>query len=109
MTQFPGPLNEPSLNNGINSFHTNRTGEGVPEKSSGMADGNKYFFNVARDANKIEIKSAVEKLFGVKVAGVNTMNYSGKKKRMRTARYGKRSDWKRAVVTLAEGSKIDLA
>ena len=54
------------------------------------------------------IKAAVEDLFGVNVEKVNTMRYLGKRKRERTAKYGKRSDWKRAVVTLKEGEKIDL-
>jgi large subunit ribosomal protein L23 len=66
-------------------------------------------FTVAPDSNKIEIKRAVEQLFDVKVEKVNTMNYEGKKKRQRTMKYGKRPDWKRAVVTLAEDHKIDLA
>jgi large subunit ribosomal protein L23 len=81
----------------------------VTEKSTGLKDKQrKYFFRVACDANKIEIKRAVETLYGVSVVGVNTMNYDGKKKRMRTTRYGRRSDWKRAVVTLKEGSEISL-
>ena len=81
----------------------------VTEKSNSLAETqNKYFFDVAPDANKIEIKKAVEKAFKVSVASVNTSNYRGKKKRERTMQYGKRPDWKRAVVTLKEGSKIDL-
>ena len=59
-------------------------------------------------ANKIEIKQSVEKLFGVKVAKVNTMNRPGKNKRLRTMTYGKTSEWKRAVVTLKPGEKIEL-
>jgi large subunit ribosomal protein L23 len=82
----------------------------VTEKGTAQQEKeNKYFFSVARDANKIEIKRAVEAIYGVQVAAVNTMNYAGKPKRERTARYGRRPDWKRAVVTLKEGSKIDLA
>lgn len=69
---------------------------------------NKYLFRVSPDANKMEIKEAVEKLFSVKVVSVNTMNRQGKKKRARTAQSGKTADWKRAVVTLAEGSSIDV-
>ena len=69
---------------------------------------NKYLFEVDREANKLEIKAAVEDLFGVTVQKVNTMRYLGKRKRERTARYGKRADWKRAVVTVKEGDKIDL-
>ena len=69
-----------------------------------LAEG-KYTFKVAKDANKIEIAKAVEKLFkGVKVAKVNTMNVRGKKKRM--GRYeGYTPSWKKAIVTLEEGSK----
>lgn len=69
---------------------------------------NKYFFEVDRSANKMEIKAAVEELFSVGVQKVNTMRYAGKRKRERTVRYGQRADWKRAVVTLKEGDKIDL-
>lgn len=69
---------------------------------------NKFLFKVVPSANKTEIKQAVEELFKVKVTSVNTMNRQGKKKRQRTAQAGKRADWKRAVVTLAEGSNIDL-
>ncbi len=81
----------------------------VTEKGNHLAEERKYLFKVAPDSNKVEIKRAVEQLFDVKVTKVNTMNYEGKKKRMRTAKYGKRADWKRAVVTLAEDNKIDLA
>jgi large subunit ribosomal protein L23 len=81
----------------------------ITEKSTGLAErAGQYFFRVDPRANKLEIKQAVEKMFGVRVAGVNTMRYEGKRKRSRTARYGKRSDWKRAVVTLKAGEKIDL-
>lgn len=68
---------------------------------------NEYSFQVAPEANKLEVKSAVEQYFGVKVTQVRTMNYRGKVKRM--GRFsGKRADWKKAVVTLAEGETIDL-
>jgi len=81
----------------------------ITEKASSLAQTqNKYFFEVDPAANKLEIKRAVEELFKVKVAAVNTMRYRGKKKRERTWRYGRRPDWKRAVVTLAPGSKIEL-
>lgn len=81
----------------------------VTEKATGLSEHeNKYFFRVDRSANKHEIKQAVEALFKVSVMNVNTMRYIGKRKRERTIRYGKRSDWKRAVVTLREGDKIDL-
>ena len=80
----------------------------VTEKSTALGEQGKYLFRVDRSANKLEVKSAVEALFSVKVAKVNTMCYKGKRKRERTVRYGKRPDWKRAVVTLREGQTIDL-
>ncbi len=80
----------------------------VTEKGTLLAEANKYIFEVTPSSNKVEIKRAVESLFDVKVTQVNTMNYIGKKKRQRTAKYGKRSDWKRAVVTLADGNRIDM-
>ncbi len=65
---------------------------------------NKYTFEVAISANKVEIKKAVEEVFGVKVASVNTMRVNGKEKRM--GRFvGKTPDWKKAIVTLAKDSK----
>ena len=68
---------------------------------------NKLLFRVAKGANKIEIKNAVEQMFKVKVERVATINYMGKTKRM--GRYeGKRPDWKKAVVTLREGEKLDF-
>ncbi|MDA0991644.1 MAG: 50S ribosomal protein L23 [Verrucomicrobia bacterium] len=81
----------------------------LTEKGSALSETqNKYFFEVASNANKHEIKDAVQALFGVSVKDVNTMRYMGKRKRERTIRYGKRSDWKRAVVTLKAGEKIDF-
>jgi large subunit ribosomal protein L23 len=76
----------------------------ISEKSYGLLDENKYTFVVHPDANKTQIKIAVEKVFGVKVAtkGVNIINRQGKRKRTR-AGFGKRPDTKRAVVTLREG------
>ncbi len=81
----------------------------VTEKGTQLKEAGKYLFEVAPDSNKVEIKRAVESLFDVTVTRVNTMNYEGKKKRQRTVKYGKCADWKRAVVTLADGHKIDLA
>jgi large subunit ribosomal protein L23 len=75
----------------------------VSEKSYGLLDERQYTFLVAPDANKTEIKIAVEKVFGVKVLSVNTLNRPGKRKRTRTG-YGKRKDTKRAIVTLSEES-----
>ena len=79
----------------------------VSEKSYGLLDENKYTFLVAPGANKTEIKIAVEKIFGVKVLGVNTINRQGKKRRTRYG-IGRRSDTKRAIVTVAEGQRIDI-
>jgi len=80
----------------------------ISEKSYGLLDENKYTFIVDPDANKTQIKIAVEQIFGVTVTGVNTANRQGKRKRTR-AGYGTRKSTKRAIVTLAEGSKpIDL-
>jgi len=69
---------------------------------------NKYVFRVSPRANKIQIKQAVERLFNKKVVSVNTCNYAGKKKRERRADFGRKAHWKKAIVTLAEGEKIDL-
>jgi large subunit ribosomal protein L23 len=80
----------------------------ITEKGTQMAGQNKYLFKVDTAANKLEIKRAVEDFFKVKVVKVNTMNYTGKKRRERTLHYGKKPDWKRAVVTLRAGDKIDL-
>ena len=79
----------------------------ISEKSYGLLDENKYTFIVRPDANKTQIKIAVEKVFNVKVTSVNTLNRQGKRKRTRIG-YGKRNDTKRAVVSLAEGDRIDL-
>ena len=81
----------------------------ITEKATNLSEKQqKYTFKVNPKANKIEIKKAVAAIFDdVKVKSVNVMNYTGKMKRMRSARLGKRSDWKKAVVTLSEG-KIDL-
>jgi len=70
---------------------------------------NKYVFRVKPHANKVQIKSAIEQLFGKKVIAVNTCNYAGKKKRERTAHVGRKAHWKKAIVTLKEGDRIDLA
>lgn len=76
----------------------------VTERSMEAMEMKRYTFKVATNANKSEIKKAVETIFGVKVKQVNTMNITGKKKRM-GANVGKRSDWKKAIVTLTEDSK----
>jgi large subunit ribosomal protein L23 len=80
----------------------------ISEKATMSAEtNNTVVFKVATDANKAEIKAAVEKLFEVEVTGVRTLNVKGKVKRT-GARFGRRSDWKKAYVTLSEGSDIDF-
>ncbi|WNC71855.1 50S ribosomal protein L23 [Thalassotalea psychrophila] len=80
----------------------------ISEKATMAAESNNtVVFKVATDANKAEIKAAVEKLFEVEVTGVRTLNVKGKVKRT-GARFGRRSDWKKAYVTLSEGSDIDF-
>ena len=79
----------------------------VSEKSYNALDHNWYTFLVHPDANKTEIKIAVEKVFGVKVNGVNPINREGKRKRTRTG-FGRRKATKRAIVTVAEGDRIDI-
>ena len=81
----------------------------VSEKSYALLDANAYTFIVHPEANKVEIRQAIESIFGVRVAKVNTMNRIGKRRRNRRSfTYGKRPDTKRAVVTLVAGDKIDL-
>jgi len=77
------------------------------EKGTNQLVFNKYLFWVAKNANKIEIKKAVEDIYKVKVDKVNTIIVRGKKKRVRY-KEGKTADWKKAMVTLKEGEKIDL-
>ena len=79
----------------------------VSEKSYSLLDQNKYTFIVAPDANKTEIKIAVEKVFNVKVVSVNTLNREGKSLRTRFG-IGKRKDTKRAIVKVAAGQRIDI-
>ncbi|MCO4321868.1 50S ribosomal protein L23 [Aliidiomarina quisquiliarum] len=80
----------------------------VSEKATLTAEqDNTVVFRVVKDATKAEIKAAVEKLFEVEVTGVRTLNVKGKTKRF-GARSGKRSDWKKAYVTLGEGADIDF-
>ncbi|WP_028707869.1 50S ribosomal protein L23 [Propionicicella superfundia] len=79
----------------------------VSEKSYSLLDENKYTFLVSPDANKTEIKIAVETVFGVKVLNVNTINRAGKRRRTR-AGWGRRPDTKRAIVTVADGQRIDI-
>ena len=79
----------------------------ITEKATALSEHNKVVFRVRKDATKPQIKAAVEKLFDVKVTGVNTLVRKGKTKRFRGT-VGTQSDVKRAIVTLAEGQSIDI-
>ncbi|GAB3694108.1 50S ribosomal protein L23 [Nocardiopsis oceani] len=79
----------------------------ISEKSYGLMDENKYTFIVRPEANKTQIKIAIEKIFEVKVTNVNTINRKGKRKRTRFG-FGKRPDTKRAIVSVADGQRIDI-
>lgn len=81
----------------------------VSEKSYALLERNVYTFKVHPDASKPEISDAIERIFNVRVVKVNTLNREGKRRHnRRTWTYGKRSDMKRAYVTLAEGDRIDI-
>lgn len=80
----------------------------ITEKGTQLGPQNKYLFSVDIKANKPEIKKAIEEIYKVKVIGVNTMIVGGKKRKVRFQE-GKRPDWKKAIVTLAEGERIELA
>jgi large subunit ribosomal protein L23 len=81
----------------------------LTEKGTKLSEEqNKFLFKVSKDANKVEIKRAVEELFNVRVMAVNTMCRKGKKKRQRTAHFGVTAAWKRAVVTLHAEDSINL-
>jgi large subunit ribosomal protein L23 len=79
----------------------------ISEKSYGLIDEGKYTFIVSPDANKTQIKIAVEQVFDVKVTSVNTINRQGKRKRTKSG-FGKRADTKRAVVSLKPGDRIEI-
>lgn len=79
----------------------------ITEKNTNLMSLNKYSFQVDRSANKMEIKQAIESIFNVSVTAVHTMNVRGKLRR-RGMRYGYTADWKKAIVTLAEGDRIEL-
>ena len=79
----------------------------ISEKSYGLLDSGKYTFLARPDANKAQIRIAVEQVFGVRVTSVNTSNREGKRKRTRSG-YGRRNGTKRAIVSLAEGDRIDI-
>jgi large subunit ribosomal protein L23 len=81
----------------------------LSEKATRLGEeGNEYVFVVDPKANKLEIKNAVQKLFGKTVIDVRTMNYAGKKKRERRADYGRTNHWKKAIVKLKDGDRIEL-
>ena len=80
----------------------------ITEKATELGGANKYMFEVRRDANKTQIKEAVQKGFDVKVESVNVMNVKGTPRRVRGNRIKHRPDWKKAIVTLAPGDKIEL-
>jgi large subunit ribosomal protein L23 len=79
----------------------------ISEKTYRLADDGKYTFLVAPDANRTQVRQAVEAVFGVKVTGVNTLNRAGKRRRTRFG-WGQRASTKRAIVSLAEGERIDV-
>ena len=79
----------------------------ITERSFDMQEYNRYTFEVAKDANKIEIAKAIEEIFAVKVVKVNTVNVKPKPKRVRV-QAGYTRSWKKAIVTLAEGDSIEL-
>jgi large subunit ribosomal protein L23 len=79
----------------------------ISEKSYGLLDSGKYTFLVRPDANKTQIRIAVEQVFGVRVTDVNTSNREGKRKRTRSG-FGRRNRTKRAIVSLADGDRIDI-
>lgn len=81
----------------------------LTEKAALLSEGlNKYVFEVAPHANKIEIRKAIEELFGKRVVSVNTSHCAGKQRRKRTAHAGRTANWKKAIVTLAEGERLEL-
>ena len=79
----------------------------MTEKGTRIEKLRQYVLQVARDANKLQIKQATEAMFNVQVTDVNTQRYQGKWRRL-TGRWGRRPEWKKAIVTVAEGQKIEL-
>jgi large subunit ribosomal protein L23 len=80
----------------------------VSEKGTLLAEGNRYMLEVAKEANKVEIRQAVEAAFGVHVLAVNTQNYRGKTRMLRNRRTVTSPSWKRAIVTLKAGERIEV-
>jgi large subunit ribosomal protein L23 len=94
----------------MNDYHDIIETVRLTEKATLLGElHNQYVFRVARKANKQQIKQAIEKLFKKTVIRVNTANVTGKARRQRTAAAGFTSDWKKAIVTLKEGDKIEFA
>lgn len=79
----------------------------ISEKTTELMEENKYVFQIARSANKLMVKQALKELFGVTAEKVNVMNVRGKNRRLRF-RMGKRAAWKKAIVTLSAGDKIEI-
>ena len=93
----------------MNEVHDHIQSVILTEKATLLSEKlNKYVFRVSPAANKIQIKRAIEVIFKKKVVDVNTANYAGKKKRERKADFGRRPHWKKAIVTLKAGEKLDL-
>jgi large subunit ribosomal protein L23 len=79
----------------------------ISEKSYRLIEQNRYTFEVAKTSNKTQIAQAISEIFGVTVTNVNTMNVTGKPRRLRFSK-GKTRDWKKAVVTLKQGDSLDI-
>ncbi|MEI6071409.1 MAG: 50S ribosomal protein L23 [Verrucomicrobiae bacterium] len=93
----------------MNEVHDHIQSVILTEKATLLSEKfNKYVFRVSPAANKIQIKRAIEVIFKKKVVDVNTANFAGKKKRERKADFGRRPHWKKAIVTLKAGEKLDL-
>ena len=93
----------------MNEVHDHIQSVLLTEKATLLSEKlNKYVFRVSPAANKLQIKRAIEIIFKKKVVDVNTANFAGKKKRERRADFGRRPHWKKAIVTLKAGEKLDL-
>ena len=93
----------------MNEVHDHIQSVLLTEKATLLSEKlNKYVFRVSPAANKLQIKRAIEIIFKKKVVDVNTANFAGKKKRERRADFGRRPHWKKAIVTLHAGDKLDL-
>ncbi len=93
----------------MNEVHDHIQSVLLTEKATLLSEKlNKYVFRVSPAANKLQIKRAIEIIFKKKVLDVNTANFAGKKKRERRADFGRRPHWKKAIVTLKAGDKLDL-